>query len=539
MPQGNCIMKNLNKKVLKMAGMGLLAMFFIAGCNDLDELNTPEDQLVAGNLESAQLGQAFAQAQFYGMYGLTLGNFQLFQSLHADIYAQYFATTAASFDSDQFVMIGRWQDGAWNNFYGNAAPQLDFVENFSAENGMDLENAVAKVMRVQLYHRITDYWGPIIYSHFGNGQTSVPYDSQEDIYHNFFVALDSAVTVLEANTGGNAFGTNDQMFEGNVDQWLTFANSLRLRLAMRVRYVEPELAQTEAEKAVSAGVMMDNSNNADLLTTQNSRNPYTTITDWGEYRMSAAMESALNGYEDPRRTKYFQPAVNGDQDGDGSSYEGFRNGLTTSQKESGVEGESLNDRYSDMGIDWMNDSRGGSNPQIGVMDASEVYFLRAEGALIGWNMNGSAQDLYEEGIRLSLMENTTATSAEIEAYIASGNTPKSPDDIWGSRPLSDIPVAFDNSGSVERRLEQIITQKWLALYPNSIEAWAEYRRTGYPALYDPINSLNIDSPVSERVRRLPFVTSELSDNAEAVQNAEGLLVNGGDEPATRLWWDAK
>src|SRR5699024_6395814 len=229
MPQGNCIMKNLNKKVLKMAGMGLLAMFFIAGCNDLDELNTPEDQLVAGNLESAQLGQAFAQAQFYGMYGLTLGNFQLFQSLHADIYAQYFATTAASFDSDQFVMIGRWQDGAWNNFYGNAAPQLDFVENFSAENGMDLENAVAKVMRVQLYHRITDYWGPIIYSHFGNGQTSVPYDSQEDIYHNFFVALDSAVTVLEANTGGNAFGTNDQMFEGNVDQWLTFANSLRLR----------------------------------------------------------------------------------------------------------------------------------------------------------------------------------------------------------------------------------------------------------------------------------------------------------------------
>src|SRR5690625_1641315 len=284
--------------------------------------------------------------------------------------------------------------------------------------------------------------------------------------------------------------------------------------------------------------MMDNSDNANLLTTQNSRNPYTTITDWGEYRMSAAMESALNGYEDPRRTKYFQPAVNGDQDGDGSPYEGFRNGLPKTQKESGVEGESLNERYSDMGIDWMNDSRGGSNPHIAVMDASEVYFLRAEGALIGWNMNGSAQDLYEEGIRLSLMENTSATSAEIEAYIASGNTPKSPDDIWGSRPLSDIPVAFDNSGSVERRLEQIITQKWLALYPNSIEAWAEYRRTGYPALYDPINSLNIDIPVSERVRRLPFVTSELSDNAEAVQNAEGLLVNGGDEPATRLWWDA-
>ncbi|WP_372637181.1 SusD/RagB family nutrient-binding outer membrane lipoprotein [Fodinibius sp.] len=531
-------MNRLKKNTFTMVSMSLLVMLFMAGCNDLEELNTPDDQLVAGNLEAPQLGQAFAQAQFYGMYG-SPGPFQLSQSLHADIYAQYFATTAANFDSDQFVMIGSWQDGGWNGFYGTAAPQLDFVENFSAENGMDLENAIAKVMRVQLYHRITDFWGPIIYSEFGNGETRVPYDSQEEVYNNFFAALDSAVTVLEANTGGNAFGSNDQIYEGNVDQWLTFANSLRLRLAMRVRYVAPDLAQTEAEKAVSGGVMMDNSDNADLLTTQNSRNPYTTITDWGEFRMSAAMESALDGYEDPRRSTYFQPAANGDQDGDGSPYEGFRNGLPKTQKESGVEGQGLNDRYSDMGVDWLNDSRGGSNPAIDIMDASEVYFLRAEGALIGWNMEGTAEELYEEGIRLSMMENTSASAEEIEAYIESGDTPASPDDVWDSPPLSDIPVAFDNSGSVERRLEQIITQKWLALYPNSMEAWAEYRRTGYPTLYDPINSLNSDIPVTDRVKRIPFVSSEYSDNAEAVQNAIQLLSSGSDDETTELWWDAK
>lgn len=531
-------MNRIKNNTIKMMSLGLLVIFFMAGCNDLGDLNTPDDQLVADNLEAPQLGQAFAQAQFYGMFG-ELGPFQLTQSLHADIYAQYFATTAASFDSDQFVMIGRWQDGGWNGFYGTAAPQLDFVENFSAENDMDLENALAKVMKVQLYHRITDYWGPIIYSEFGNGETTVPYDSQEDVYNDFFAELDSAVTVLEANAGGNAFGSNDQLYEGNVDQWLTFANSLRLRLAMRVRYVDEQLAQTEAEKAVDGGVMMDNSDNADLLTTENSRNPYTTITDWGEFRMSAAMESALGGYEDPRQSEYFQPAANGDQDGDGSPYEGFRNGLTTSDKESGIEDESLNDRYSDMGIDWMNDSRGGSNPHIDIMDASEVYFLRAEGDLIGWDMGGSAQDLYEEGIRLSMTETTSASSSDIEAYIESSNTPVSPDDVWDSPALSDIPVAFDNSGSVERRLEQIITQKWLALYPNSMEAWAEYRRTGYPILYDPINSLNSDIPVTDRVKRIPFVSSEESDNSAAFEDAIQLLSTGENEPTAELWWDAK
>ncbi|SMO69907.1 SusD/RagB family nutrient-binding outer membrane lipoprotein [Fodinibius sediminis] len=532
-------MNSLKKNILKMTSTGLLVILLMAGCTDhFDELNTPDDQLVASNLESAQLGQAFAQAQFYGLYG-SPGPFQLMQSLHADIYAQYFATTAPNFDSDQNVMIRSWQNGAWNGFYGAAAPQLDFVENFSEENGMTLENAVAKVMRVQLYHRITDYWGPIIYSEFGNGETKVPYDSQEDVYKDFFVTLDEAVAVLKNNAGGNAFGSNDQIYEGSVDQWLRFANSLRLRLAMRVKYVEPELAKTEAEKAVSDGVMMDNSHNAKLLTTQNSRNPYTTITDWGEFRMSAAMESALEGYEDPRQAKYFQPAVNGDQDGDGNPYEGFRNGLPKTRKESGVEDEGLNDRYSDMGIDWQNDSKGGSNPPIEIMNAAEVYFLRAEGALEGWNMGGTAEALYEEGIRMSMMESTTATSAEIEAYIESGNTPKSPQDIWDSPALTDIPVAFESAGSKERKLEQIITQKWLALYPNSMEAWAEYRRTGYPALYDRINSLNPAIPVGDDVQRIPFASGEYSDNAESVQNAIQLLTSPADEATTKLWWDAK
>ena len=512
----------------------LAMLLTLPACTDnFDALNTPSDRIVVDQVDANLLGQAFAQSQWRGMFG-SPGPFQLAQSLFADLYAQYFATTAENFDSDQYVEVGRWIDGAWTDFYANAAPQIHFVEQFSGENGLPLQNAVAKIWKVQLFHRITDYWGPIIYSHFGNGETSVPYDSQEDIYKSFFTTLDEAIAVLEANRGGNAFGNNDQVYGGDVDKWIKFANSLRLRLALRVKYVEPTLAQQQAEKAVAGGVIESNDDNAEVLTTPNSRNPYTTITDWGEFRMSSAMESVLEGYEDPRLEVYYSPAVDGDSDGDGSPYEGMRNGLPRTEK-----GPVLNPQYSDMGVDWLNDNRGGSNPPMRVMCAAEVYFLRAEGALEGWNMGGTAQELYNEGIRMSLSENRIGASpSEIEAYIASTNVPIAPDDAWGTPALSDIPVAFDVGGSKERQLEQIITQKWLALYPDGWEAFTEYRRTGYPKLYPIINSANPDLAVDDIFRRMTFVDGEASNNQAATKAAVSLL-NGPDNNATRLWWDAK
>ncbi|MXZ18579.1 MAG: SusD/RagB family nutrient-binding outer membrane lipoprotein [Rhodothermaceae bacterium] len=509
--------------------------FTVSSCTeDFVSLNTPPHQISEGNIDVGLLGQSFAHAQFFGMYG-SAGAFQLGQSLFGDLYSQYFATTAENFDSDQFVEVGRWINGAWRNFYGNGARSLSFVETFSAENeGLELPNAVAKIWRVQLYHRMTDYWGPVLYSQVGNGETSVPYDSQQDIYMDFFDTLDEAVATLNQNRGSSVFAGHDQVFDGNVDQWITFANSLRLRLAIRIRYADPGKAQTEAEKAVAAGVMMDNSQNAMLKTTDNSRNPYNVITNWGEFRMSSAMESILEGYNDPRTGVYFSPSVDGDSDGDGSPYEGMRNGLPRVQK-----GGVLNSQFSDMGSDWLPPNRGGTNPVIRIMGSSEVYLLRAEGAILGWNMGGSAKDLYEDGIRMSLTESRVgADMATIDAYIQGTSFPADPQDSWSSPPLSDIPVAFDVGGSTERQLEQIITQKWLAIYPDGWEAYTEYRRTGYPKLYPIIESQNSRVARDEVMRRMTFVSSEYDDNGEATQAAVSLL-GGPDENDTRVWWDAK
>ncbi|NND04897.1 MAG: SusD/RagB family nutrient-binding outer membrane lipoprotein [Saprospiraceae bacterium] len=498
--------------------------------DDFDELNTNPLALTADKVDASLIGLAFAKAQYNIMRGAS--GYQISQNLFADMYCQYFAVTHPNFPSDRYTQVGRWSNSAWVNFY-NKAPNVKFVEDFTAEQGLAVQNAVAKIWRVQAYHRVTDFWGPVPYSQFGNGELSVPYDQQEAIYRSFFPTLDEAVSVLNANLGGSAFGSNDLIFSGDVASWVTFANSLRLRLAMRIRYVDPGLAKAEAEKAVAAGVMTSNEQNATVLTTANSFHPLNQITAWSEFRMSTLMESILEGYEDPRLPVYFAPAANGDSDDDGSPFEGLRNGQSQVQNTN----PNNNLGHSDL-ADYFRPVNQPNNPPIEVMSAAEVYLLRAEGALVGWNMGGTAQELYEQGIRASMQRWAAADDAAIDAYIASSNVPA--DASAESPAVSDIPVAFETGGDQERQLEQIITQKWLALYPDGFEAFAELRRTGYPKQYTRLNSENLDVGVGDLMRRMKYESSEFSNNRAEVEAAiASPEIGGQDKNSTKLWWDKK
>lgn len=519
-------MKTNIAKGLKQLGVVIGVAASVVSCTkNFDDINTPKDVLI---MDETLLGQAFAQAQYAAM----CGQYQVGQNLYADIYAQYFATTHQNFNSDQLLETAAWTNIAFNYFYSTAAPQLYQVEQHTAENAMAVENALAKIWKVQMYHRTSDYFGPIMYSAFGNGETSVSYDSQEEVYTSFFSTLDEAVAVLEQNTSANAFGIHDQMYGGDAGKWLVFANSLRLRLAMRLAYVAPELAQREAEKAVAAGVMMSNADNAAVISTINSINGLATWTYINEFRMSASMNSILSGYNDPRLSEFFNEA--GSRLGGNDGYHGLRNGLPQSEKA----GSTINDDHSFVDTKWLPIADGGSNLPNVVMSAAEVYFLRAEGALRGWNMGGIAQELYNDGIRISLQQWTDTSPAEIEAYISSTNQPVALNDNWNSPAMTDIPVVYQFGADFETQLEQIITQKWIGLYPDGREAWAERRRTGYPRGYAVINSLNPDIPTTGMVRRLMFTTGEISTNAVAVEAAREML-DGPDVNHTRLWWDAK
>lgn len=514
----------INNKFRSIVPVIMLLINAFACTKKFDDLNTRQDAIIVDNLDASKLGQMFATAEYYG---LLAGAYNSAHTNGTDLWAQYSSCTQSSFTSDQFSEAGSTVDRLWTKFYSVPAPQIFFVEHFTLDHNMPLANAIAKVWKVVMYHRMTDCFGPIPYSQFGNAQTSVPYDAQKDIYNDFFKILDEATTVLKQNPGGNAYGSNDQVYAGNANKWLVFANSLRLRLALRLTYIDPAMAKLQAEKAVSDGVMINNSDNANVISTVNSIEWLSQWTYINEFRMSATMQSVLMGYNDPRVGEYFAPAKIG------GTYKGIRNGLPSLLRVA-----VLNDSASFVATKYLPINKGGSNVPNRVMAASEVFFLRAEGALRGWNMGGISMDLYNAGIRASITERTSATTAIIDNYIVSTNTPIALNDRWKTPAMSDIPVLFDNQGNFERKLEQIITQKWISLYPDGWEAWSERRRTGYPKGYPIIASLNPNIPVTGMVRRLMFASSEISNNKAAVDNAR-LLLSGPDEIYTKVWWDAR
>jgi hypothetical protein len=530
-----------NNKNNKLLNAFVIAIFIISftGCTkNFDKLNTPENLITVSNINTSTLGQAFANSEYWGLIGDQSG-WELMHELHASIYSQIFSTTSSGFNTDQFQEVASWVNAGWNSFYSGPAVTTNFVKNYTAQNNMAAENALARIWSVPIYERMTDFFGPIIYSQFGNGKTSVAYDSQQDIYSDFFKQLDTAIAVLKQNTNATPFGTNDLIYMGNVNKWIVFANSLRLRLAMRIVYVNPQLAQQQAEEAVAAGVMTDNTNNARILTTPNNLNYLTRWTYIDPFCMSATQESILVGFQDPRLTAFWSQG--GSRTGGTMGFNGVRNGLPVILKTSALRNGSAGCSF--VSKQFLPIADGGSNPPIPVMTAAEVYFLRAEGALRGWNMGGNAQDFYNDGITNSLQYWTSSSNAEITSYISSTNTPSAvPDGIVGQAfntpPESNITVKYEAGAAFETQLEQIITQKWIDMFLSPWECWAERRRTGYPKGYAIVASLDPTIPVTSIIRRMVFAPSEYSNNSEETNKAVTLL-GGPDVTMTRVWWDKK
>lgn len=511
---------------------------FTSNCTkNFDEINTNPKAFTIDKLDNATYGYIVRRAFYYPVYFRQEGTMQLMHSVFCDTYANYFATTAPSFLSDRYVLVGSWINIFFNAFYNVSCPPIKYAEDYAREQGFAVEEAMMKIWKVYAYHRFTDLFGPIPYSEFGNMKKSVPYDSQEAIYTSFFSELDKAVTVLKANSGKTSLlATYDAIYAGNVDKWAKFGSSLRLRLALRVKYVNPTLAKAQAEKAVADGVISANADNGWMTTSSDWYNSYTRITQWGEFRMSADMESILKGYLDPRVSSYYAMAATPDPTDDAVefafNYEGLRNGMTTSARQA----PNINQIASNMAAPYT--KVGDKGPNWPIMRAAESYFLKAEGALEGWAMGGTASAFYATGIQTSLAENGYSSYKNLvnEDYVTSSRIPASP--ASGLAPVSTIPIAFLSGGSKEKQLEQIITQKWIGLFPDSPEAFAERRRTKYPVLFPRLASDNLDVAATSVPSRLTYTTNEYTNNNAAVQEAISKL-GGPDNGATKLWWDKK
>jgi len=519
-------MKYLIKKGLFAALIAFIAFCSFSSCTkDFEELNTDKTKLTT--LTKTEFPYLFSKAQSSSSYAFW--RYQVAQNLFADLYSQYYATSATYFPSDRYVLRMDWLQWHWRPIYTEAVPQLKTL--LEQTDPASAENALAKIMWVYTFHRVTDYYGPIPYFKAGEPGRSIPYDAQDKIYADFFVKLNEAVTVLKGKTSEKPYGDFDLMYKGDVNKWIKFANSLRLRLALRISKADAGKAKTEAEAAVSGGVMADVADDALMAKSEAGAdfNGLAGISVWNEFRMSASMESVLKGFGDPRIGVYFQPA-SGTQ-----TYEGLRNGLSPAQLGDVANSNNNNSNVGDRWVKGAGSAWAGQNttPQ-NIMSSAEVYLLRAEGALNGWAMSGTAQSLYEKGIETSMNQWGIKDAAAIAAYTGSAKTPVAPDDQQKSPALSNIPIKWGGSEAVQR--EQIGTQKWLAVFPDGIEAWAEYRRTRFPKLYPLVNSDNTEVPVGQVLRRIPFLDLEKNTNKAAVDEAVRLL-GGPDKATTPLWWD--
>jgi len=255
------------------------------------------------------------------------------------------------------------------------------------------------------------------------------------------------------------------------------------------------------------------------------------------------MESFLKGYCDPRMEQYFDKTPTSTTDVAGidpgliankGGFHGMANGFVTAIEMSYAQ------YYSRLNTTRWSGSTKLTYP-ISIMYSAETYFLKAEGAWRGWNMGGgTAKGFYEDGIRVSMTQWTNISNDSIQKYTESENTPIAPNDyLYYHDAASDIPVKF--SSNQEKQFEQIITQKWLALFPISVEAYAEYRRTRYPKIYAKEHSVNANIDLSKGmiVTRFPFVNAEYNSQPEQIRAAIGLLGNGvtEDKENIPLWWD--
>ncbi|MGY5354095.1 SusD/RagB family nutrient-binding outer membrane lipoprotein [Wenyingzhuangia sp. IMCC45467] len=524
-------MKKYNR--IKTIAAMLMVCAYTTSCTDnFDELNTDKNAITEDQLDASLAGPSFASALYAGTHNGSYsspgvddqGTWGIATGIVSSQFVQYLNT---GYSTDRNG-LSSWSDRGWLRFYTVAVPALNNA--FTASEGNAEALAVLKLWKVFMYNQMTDHYGPIPYTEAGNGAEKVTYDSQEAIYEDFFNLLDEADAVLSSTTESTVglFAISDRVFYGDVEKWKTFGNSLRLRLALRISDVQPAKAQTQAELAVANGVMLSNDDSATFKTSNITPNNLNMIVNsWG-YVMTAGMESILKGYNDPRLEIWFSKTEDDDV------YRG--------QPAGGLQDQFGTIEFSKFNNDVLGNDYSETKP-IEILMASECYLNRAEAALNGWNMNGTAQDLYEEGIRLSLAQWGVTNATVVDDYIAETSTPVAPEitndpayaTIGLETPPVSVPVVWAATEAEQRT--QIAVQKYLALFPESWETWADLRRTDQQITYPLLNTDNYDAGVgTSLMKRILFVTNEISTNGDAVDDAITKL-GGPNTGGTKLWWD--
>ncbi|MDO8952199.1 MAG: SusD/RagB family nutrient-binding outer membrane lipoprotein [Draconibacterium sp.] len=485
-------MKTINKLIILLLPLFVLN---IIGCtDDYDTINTnPNSPITVPG--SNVLGAAIMNTSSQ-LFGERIGI--------------YYAGTWSGHNSA--IGLGDYEyrvdinNSQWQGLYIIASNFVTAMEIAEKEGNNNLY-AAALTMKVYVMHKISDMWGPIPYRQaFKMAEEGImypEYDNESVVYDNIFADLEVAVSKFDA--AGKPIGPGDILFNGNIDKWIRFANSLRLRAAIRISNVDQAKATAIISAVASRPLMTELSQNAyHIWPGDDQRNePWFvrlgrtgTQVKTDQYRMNSVIIDLLKDLNDPRLPVYADKNERG-------IYNGYRHG--PNQR---TDTMNFPINVSHIANRWMN-SKNGFSPY---MMAAETHFNLAE-AYARNMIQGNARQAYENGIKLAMQDNGIAQSA-IDAYLAQ---PK---------------VAWDQGGIPN--LTKIYQQKWISLFKQGVEAWAENRRTDVPL------QTGVEPNYSGTHNRPPFRMSwsdtELSLNPNAKKTG---VVTTDIFYGTQMWWDKR
>ncbi len=488
------------KKILRSSAFIIVSYcvsFSLESCTaDFDELNVSPNNPV--NIAPQYLLPTGIESSVDRYWG----HRNRFERINVDaamLYMQYLTRNTYSNEGDDYSVSPALIANNWNGFFNDALINFQrIITQTNAESASPHSNyeGVALVMRSWVFSLLTDMYGPIPYQQAleGSAETAITkpvYDSMEDIYAGLINDLKTANEKLDP--GGSSI-SGDILYNGDILKWKKFANSLRLRLANRQAAKKPAESTAIMSEIVSNPsvypIFTSNADNAQLNCTGvlPSNNEWHEImirgtrTDWN---IGKTFADRLNNLNDARIGIFANKNING-------VYQGHPNGLP----------DALATIYFSTSSTIGDYFTRAEAPEV-VMTYAELNFILAEAALDG-EINGDAEAYFREGIQASFNQyNLTAD----EAY-------------------------FDRVGPVTR--PKILEQKWISLFGQGVEAWTEWRRTGYPVFpaHDPRAVLRNDGILPTR---FPYPNSEFSLNRANVETAVIQLSNG-NTMQSKLWW---
>ena len=479
--------------------------------------------------------------------------YQYQRSNNIDNYAGYWTTTKSTFAfGGPLPTLYTFP----NDYLGGPMDNTIFTQSYNAihhatELGKPEWRAVALIIQAYQGHEIVDFYGAAPFSDWRNLQRNPPltYEKGEDIYTQIFNDLDEAIRILkERQPSRDEIAkiedlTIQTLSNGDWRMWVKFANSIKMRMAMNIVKYDAGTAQQKFEQAVTDDIGVLNETDARDIAYYQEQNAcclWTLGNSWHDIRLGATLENILKRYNHPLLTRWF----------DTNSY-------PIKEKGSGIQAPI--DVYGvRAGINMRNNNttgkdKGGYGPfstlsgdfkymPQAFFKRTESLFLMAEGALRGWNTLGrTAKDLYEAGIRLCFQENGITDETVINQYMEQTKA----QDIDYVDPYNNenniagrvkVGVKWDETNTNEEKLEKIITQKYIANFPMSAEAWTTFRRTGYPRIFPvDVNNMKDQGVDTElQLRRIPI--EETTNNTLEIAS----LVQALGQPntgASRVFWD--